>query len=225
MLSDSSLSNVANEGKIIGSPWEGFLDLSERYMKKRGVMVYVDYSESVKYNSHYKLSHRFLRPGKSYLRVKLKPPTDLFKYEEAVLSILTSKRYANGLPKCISVTIWDYLKWHGSILTLRHLASVVHRSSERCYIDIHLNVEKKGKSTMFGLAKRFPPRHGGYVTHRIFIPKEKLLDSCKISIVILFHKDSVSHYWLQSMQLSSATDKEVSELPRNFNDICYSPKA
>jgi len=83
---------------------------------------------------------------------------------------------------------------------------------------MHLDFKRKERNSQLILAK-IRPKKGGYVTQRIFIPKETLEESSDLQIVISFHEESLSHYWLQSMKVSQATEEEAFKLPRNFNDI------
>jgi len=213
-----SMQGIYSPHNIRYLPWEGFLDLSEPRIKMFGTVSNVDMN-GVEYNSYCKNSHVFIYPGWSCLRVTLESPAEFFEYHKALRSNIASVLYEKGFPKTLVLIVHEFLDWYGSTLTLYHLDSTVNGDSSRCFFDMHLDFKRKEKNSQLILAKKFPPKHSGYVTHKIFIPKEALWESSKLQIVISFHEESVSHYWLQSMKISLSTEEEAIELPRNFNDI------
>jgi len=215
---DKGSNVVPREDKIEYIPWAGSLDLSLPEIKLSGIVSNADMN-GVQYYSHYKNSHRFLFPSQRFLRVNLKPPTDFFKYHTAFRSNLASLLCKKGFSKDLINITHGFLDWYGSTLTLYHIASIGNGDSSRCFFDMHLDVKRKERNSQVILAKKFRPKKGGYVTQRIFIPKETLEESSELQIVISFHEESLSHYWLQSMKVSQATEEEAFKLPRNFNDI------
>jgi len=217
--SKEKFSNVAVAGDHVQyDPWIGSLDVSKEEIEWDGIVLGVE-KEGVLFNKFFKNSHRFLYPGVSYLRVKLKPPTKFFRYNDALRGSLVSVFYEKGIPKPLALLTLEFLKWYGTKITLRHHATAVNWDSSRCFVDIRLENSRRKEKPSKVLAKKFTPTNGGYVTNEIFVPKEELRRFSDPSIIILYHQESYSHYWFRSLEISLSSDEEAMELPRNFNAI------
>jgi len=160
---------------------------------------------------------RFLSPGESYLEVDLKPPTELFKYHEAIQAVVISELCEKGFSKTLALVLHEFLQWYGSTLTLDH----ADRGEKGCFFDMSLKFKREGRNCQIFLAQKFQPRYGNYVRHKIFIPKETFWESSELKLTITLSNGSESNYMLRSMKLSLSTEEESLELPRNFNDIWH----
>jgi len=124
--STRKLTNVAEaRDHIQYDPWIGSLDVSKEEIEWDGIVLGVE-KEGLLYNKFFKNSHRFLYPGGSYLRVKLKPPTKFFRYIDALRANLVAVFYEKGIPIPLAWITFEFLNWYGTKITLRHLASAVN---------------------------------------------------------------------------------------------------
>jgi len=124
--STEKLSNVAvARDHIQYDPWIGSLDVSKEEIEWDGIVYGVE-KEGVLYNKFFKNSHRFLYPGESYLRVKLKPPTKFFRYNDALRGKLVSVFDEKGIPTPLALITLEFLNWYGAKISLRHFVSAVN---------------------------------------------------------------------------------------------------
>jgi len=200
-------------------PWIGSLDIS-RYgivlnVEKEGVQWFKDANEF----PYLKDSYEFPYPGISCLRVKLKPPTKFFRYNDALRSNLVSVFSKKDIPTSLALITLEFLNWYGTKITLRHHANNLNDSS-RCFVDIRLENATRQEKPSLVLARKFPIKNNWHVyVHEIFVPKEELRRFSNPSIIIRYHRESNSYYWLCGLELSLSSEEEALELPRNFNAI------
>merc|ERR1719419_1208966 len=202
----SNADQKKQEEEDICNQWTGFLDLQNDSMNWSGIINSVE-SSLIRYNKRYKNSWSFICAQFSKLSIFLKPPKEKYIENKKVEAALNSVLHERGIVQIVL----DFLKWYGATLTLSHLCSaMVSGNDNNCWINVWLRSHSKKDATIVEtqLANRFPPNSGKYVKHSIFIPKEMLLDKDLLRLNISLNRDSRSHYWLKSIEISGSTEQE-----------------